>query len=47
MSNSDEGKYRVTFRVGKNCLGKAHFMADGEHINGSPFDVMVRDYAQV
>ena len=47
VSNSGKDKYSVTFCVQEECLGKAHFTADGEHINGNLFDVIVRDYAQV
>ena len=47
VSNSDNGKISVTFCVWEECTGKAHFTADGKHINGSPFDIMVRFYTQV
>ena len=57
VSNFDQGKYTLRFCVQKQDLGKgfcvqkqcsakAHITADGEDIDGSPFDVTVRDYAQ-
>ena len=48
VSNSDQGKYTVRFCVSKQCsTGRAHITVDGEHIDGSPFDIIVRDYAKV
>ena len=47
VSSSDQGKYTLSFCVPKQCSGKAHITADGEHIDGSPFDIIVRNYAVV
>ena len=47
ISSSRKGKYAATFCVQEECSAKAYFTANGEHINGSPFDIIVRDYAQV
>ena len=33
--------------MSEEFLGKAHFTANGEHIDRSPFDVIVRDYTRV
>ena len=47
VSNYDKGKYSVTICVQEECLGKAHFTADGEHIDGIPFELIGCDYAQI
>ena len=47
VSNFNDGKYCVTICVWEECTGKAHFTAGGKHIDGSPFDIIVRGYAQV
>ena len=47
VSNSGDGRYGVTFCLQEAFLGKAHFTANGGHIDGSPCDVMVRDYTKL
>ena len=47
VSNLDGGRYEVTFLAEEACSGEAHFIANGEHVDGSPCNVIVRDYAQV
>ena len=47
VSNSGDGRYSVTFCVQEAFSGKAHFTANGRHIDGSPCDVIVRDYTQL
>ena len=47
VSNSGDGRYGVTFCLQEAFSGKAHFTANGEHIDGSPCDVIVRDYTQL
>ena len=47
VSSLDGGKYEITFSVLEEFSGEAQFMANGEHVDGSPCDVIVRDYAQV
>ena len=47
VSDSSEGRYDVTFCVEETFSGKAHFTANGGHIDGSPCDVIVRDYTQL
>ena len=47
VSCLDGGRYEVTFWAEEECSGEAHFTANGEHVDGSPCDVIVRDYAQV
>ena len=44
VSSSNHGKYSVSIYVPYECYGKAHFTADGEHIDGSFFDIVVREY---
>ena len=43
----DGGRYEITFFAKKEFSGKAHLTINGEHVDGSPCDVIVRDYAQV
>ena len=47
VSKSNEGKYDVTFCAGEEGLWKAHITTNGCHIDGSPCDVIVRDYAKL
>ena len=47
VSCLDGGRYEITFWAEEECSGEAHFTANGEHVDGSPCDVLVRDYAQV
>ena len=47
MSDSGDGRYSVTFCLKEACSGKAHFTASGDHIDGSPCDVIVRDHTQL
>ena len=41
VSDAGDGKYGVTFCLQEVCSGKAHFTANGGHIDGSPCDVIV------
>ena len=47
VSKSDEGKYILTFFVQEEGLCKAYFTTNGSHVDGSPCDVLVRDYAKI
>ena len=47
VKGSGDGRYGVTFCLQEAFSGKAHFTANGGHIDGSPCDVIVRDYTQL
>ena len=49
VSNPDQGKYTLSFCVcvPKQCTGEVHITVNGTYIDGSPFDVMVRDYVGI